>query len=460
METIPGTTTMETFEVLDARKAHISVGATGTGALACERPSLAGSVSQRACTFCGSRVVLYPIADALHLVHGPIGCAAYTWDIRGALSSGPQLHRMSFCTDIREIDVIHGGEKKLREALIKLIERFQPKAAFVYATCITGLIGDDIAAVCKAVALLAGIPVLPVMAEGFKGTKKDGYAAACNALAGLIGTEKLPVVPRSVNIIGDFNVAGETWLLRSYFERIGLTVIAQITGDGRVDDIRKASGAALNIVQCSGSMMYLAKELRERFSTPLLRVSFFGLDDVARALYDISDFFGDPALCRATASLVRAETDALVKGIAPFREKCRGARAGVYVGGAFKAISLVKALRMLGIETVLAGTQTGNKADYETLREVCGPKTVIVDDANPIELAGFIKQYGINLLIGGVKERPIAYKLGVGFCDHNHERKVCLAGFSGMLDFAREVCATVTSPVWKFALQANEGARQ
>ena len=57
--------------------------------LSCNRDSLAGAVSQRACVFCGSRVVLYPIADALHLVHGPIGCAAYTWDIRGALSSGP-----------------------------------------------------------------------------------------------------------------------------------------------------------------------------------------------------------------------------------------------------------------------------------------------------------------------------------------------------------------------------------
>jgi nitrogenase molybdenum-cofactor synthesis protein NifE len=54
----------------------------------CGKHSVAGSVSQRACVFCGSRVVLYPIADALHLIHGPIGCAAYTWDIRGAQSSG------------------------------------------------------------------------------------------------------------------------------------------------------------------------------------------------------------------------------------------------------------------------------------------------------------------------------------------------------------------------------------
>src|SRR5512146_1325886 len=108
--------------------------------MSCNRESLAGAVSQRACVFCGSRVVLYPIADALHLVHGPIGCAVYTWDIRGALSSGPELHRLSFSTDLQELDVIFGGEKKLEKALDELIDRHQPKAAFVYSTCIVGLI--------------------------------------------------------------------------------------------------------------------------------------------------------------------------------------------------------------------------------------------------------------------------------------------------------------------------------
>ena len=48
----------------------------------CEQESLAGAVSQRACVFCGARVVLNPITDALHLIHGPIGCASYTWDIK------------------------------------------------------------------------------------------------------------------------------------------------------------------------------------------------------------------------------------------------------------------------------------------------------------------------------------------------------------------------------------------
>ena len=98
--------------ILEARKQQIHEKGAEPFAMACERPSLAGSVSQRACVFCGSRVVLYPIADAVHLVHGPIGCAAYTWDIRGSLSSGPELHRLSFSTDLQERDVIYGGRKE------------------------------------------------------------------------------------------------------------------------------------------------------------------------------------------------------------------------------------------------------------------------------------------------------------------------------------------------------------
>src|ERR1035441_2856672 len=128
------------MNILEGRKLQVYRKGGEPFQLDCNKQSVAGSVSQRACVFCGSRVVLYPIADALHVVHGPLGCAAYTWDIRGALSSGPQLHRLSFTTDLREMDVIHGGEKKLSRALSQLIDRYQPKAAFVYSTCIVGVI--------------------------------------------------------------------------------------------------------------------------------------------------------------------------------------------------------------------------------------------------------------------------------------------------------------------------------
>ncbi len=424
--------------------------------LVCNKDSLAGAVSQRACVFCGSRVVLYPIADALHLVHGPIGCAVYTWDIRGALSSGPELHRLSFSTDLQERDVIFGGEEKLYRALIELIDRHSPKGAFVYSTCIVGIIGDDLEAVCRRVEAEKGIPVIPVQSEGFKGNKRAGYTAACNAMARIIGTgDTVGISPYSINILGDFNLAGEIWMIRAYFERMGVQVVANITGDGRIADLARAHGAALNVVQCSGSTMDLARIMEERYAIPSIRVSYFGIEDMAQSLYDVAEHFGDAEMLARTRQLVKEELARIVPQLQKYKEALAGKKAAIYVGGSFKAFSLVKAFRLLDMQVVMVGSQTGTEQEYRELAEITDPGTIIVDDANPLELTSFLEEKEVDILVGGVKERPIAYKLGVGFCDHNHERKEALAGFQGMLNFAEEVYSSVMSPVWRFAMRTK-----
>ncbi len=436
--------------ILTEREGQILRTGKDVRSINCGKPSLAGAVSQRACVFCGSRVVLYPIADALHLIHGPIGCAAYTWDIRGALSSGPQIHRLSFSTDLKEKEVVFGGEKKLYSSLIELIDRYHPKAAFVYSTCIVGVIGDDLEAVCKKVSIEKGIPVIPVQAPGFAGSKKDGYKVACEALATLIGTGNGNVPAKSINILGDFNLAGELWILLEYYKRIGVHVNATITGDGRVNAISNAHKSALNVVQCSGSMMHLAKIMKEKYGVPFMRVSYFGIEDMSDALYDVAKFFKDGDMMEKAKELVREEFARLMPMLAEYKKKLEGKRAAIYVGGSFKAISLIKALRLLGVKTVVVGSQTGTEDEYEIIRGLCDEGTIIVDDSNPIELSTFVKETRADIFIGGVKERPIAHKLGLGFCDHNHERKEALAGYEGMLNFAKEIYATAMSPVWQF----------
>ncbi|MBN2711144.1 MAG: nitrogenase iron-molybdenum cofactor biosynthesis protein NifE [Planctomycetes bacterium] len=446
-------------DILDTRKAQIHRTGLEPFEMACEKNSLAGSVSQRACVFCGSRVVLYPIVDALHLIHGPVGCASYTWDIRGATSTGPRLHRMSFSTDLQEKEVIFGGEKKLYESLVELIDAYEPKAAFVYSTCIVGIIGDDIEAICRRVEAEKGIPVLPVMSEGFKGTKKDGYKAACDAIAKLVGTGDISdISDLSINILGDFNIAGETNIIREYYEKMGIEVVATVTGDGRVDQIRKAHGAKLNVVQCSGSMTHLAKMMEEKYGIPYIRVSYVGIEDTSKALYDVAEYFGNDEVMSNTSKLVEEE----VSRIMPFVRKCRkdlkGKKAAIYTGGAFKTFSLIRSLRSLGMKTVIVGSQTGSKEEYEYLRELSDEGTILVDDTNPVELSKFVQEKDADIFIGGVKERPIAFKLGIGFCDHNHERKIPLAGFIGMETFAREVYGSVMSPVWQFVPRKARGA--
>jgi len=326
---------MEQITILEGRENHLFEKKTGAVQpdISCDTSSLSGSVSQRACVFCGSRVVLYPVADAIHLVHGPIGCAAYTWDIRGAVSSGPELHRLSFSTDLQEMDVIYGGEKKLYHSLIELIEQYKPKAAFIYSTCIVGLIGDDIEAVCRKVANETGIPVLPVHSEGFKGTKKDGYKAACHALMKLIGTGDTDGISKySINILGEFNLAGEAWIIRKYYEKMGIEVVSTLTGDGRIDAVKRAHGASLNVVQCSGSMTWLAKEMEEKYGIPYIRVSYFGIEDMSKSLYDVAKEFPErPEIMEAAKQIVSEEVKQLYPSLQKFKKALTGKKAAIYV---------------------------------------------------------------------------------------------------------------------------------
>jgi nitrogenase molybdenum-cofactor synthesis protein NifE len=446
------------MDIINDRKKQVTIADASTPLnLDCGKKSTAGAVSQRACVFCGSRVVLYPITDALHLIHGPVGCAAYTWDIRGSLSSGSELYRMSFTTDLNENDVVFGGEKKLYKSLTELIDKHHPKAAFVYSTCIVGVIGDDVLAICRQVSKEKGIDVLAVQSEGFNGTKKDGYKVACEAIDKLVGTDNVSELPPySLNILGDFNIAGELWLLIDYYKKMGIHINATITGDGRVEDIRKAHKAGLNVVQCSGAMMHLAKLMKDKYDVPFMKVSYFGIEDMSDALYDVARFFKSDELFEKAKVLVKEEVEKLVPALLKYRTALEGKKAAIYVGGAFKAISLVKALRLIGVQTAVVGSQTGNKEDYELLKDLCDEGTIIVDDSNPNELSQFVVQTNSDIFIGGVKERPIAYKLGLGFCDHNHERKEALAGYEGMLNFAKEIYATATSPVWQFTRKQEE----
>lgn len=437
-------------EILDERKDFIFCKEGDHGnSMKCDSESVSGSVSQRSCVYCGARVVLNPITDAFHIVHGPIGCASYTWDIRGSLSSGEELYRNSFSTDLKEKDVIFGGEKKLAGAIEGIMKNHSPKTIFVYATCIVGVIGDDVEAVCKQAEQKYGIPVIPVMSPGFAGHKSMGYKTACNALMNLIGRTKSPKI-KGVNILGDFNLSGEMWIIKNYLNNLGINVVSQITGDAKCEELQKADGASLNIVQCAGSMTYLAKRMEKEMGVPFIKVSFMGIEDTMISLINVANALGDREIIKRTLAFVEKERANLGNVLEKYRKNLEGKKAAIYVGGGFKAISLIKQFEELGMETVVVGTQTGKKDDYEVIGNLVKPGTVILDDANPYELEKFMNEKGADVLVGGVKERPLAYKLGIAFCDHNHERKHPLAGFEGAVNFAKEINLTINSPVWKY----------
>lgn len=419
--------------------------------IACDTHSVSGVVSQRACMYCGARVVLNPITDAAHIVHGPIGCASYTWDIRGSLTSDSEMYRMSFSTDLREHDIIFGGEKKLEKAIDEIVVRESPKVVFIYSTCVVGVIGDDVKAVAKRASEKHQIEVIPVHSSGFSGSKKDGYKAACHAILHLMGDKKEGVkpTPHSLNFLGDFNLAAEAWIIRGYLEEIGLELKTVITGDATTDSLKESVYSSLNIVQCAGSMTYLAKQMQKNYGIPFESVRFFGIKDTINSLLKIVYAIGGPSHVKNYKAFIKRMKTIYQPQVDFYKDKLQGKKVALYVGGGFKAISLIEQFGELGIETVLVGTQTGSKHEYDKFRDLTKEGTVILDDTNPTELEHFIKETGADILVGGVKERPLAYKLGIAFFDHNHERKHPLCGFEGAVNFAKEVDTTVNSPVWQ-----------
>jgi len=187
----------------------------------CAKPKPGASAG--GCAFDGAQIALLPIADVAHIVHGPIACAGSSWDNRGTRSSGPELYRLGMTTDLSEQDVIMGrSEKRLFLSIKQAIDDYAPAAVFVYNTCVPALIGDDVDAVCKEAEKRWDVPVVPVDAAGFYGTKNLGNRIAGEAMVKyVIGTAEPRPLPadcarpgikvHDVNLIGEYNIAGELW---------------------------------------------------------------------------------------------------------------------------------------------------------------------------------------------------------------------------------------------------------
>jgi nitrogenase molybdenum-cofactor synthesis protein NifE len=423
----------------------------------CARPKPGASAG--GCAFDGAQIALLPIADVAHIVHGPIECAGSSWDNRGARSTGPALYRLGMTTDLSEQDVIMGrGEKRLFHAVKQAIDRYQPAAVFVYSTCVTALIGDDLPAICKAAEQRWGVPVVPVDAAGFYGSKNLGNRIAGEVMVQyVVGTGEPsppPVDParpdlkvHDINLIGEYNIAGEMWRVLPLFDELGLRVLCTLSGDTRFREVQTMHRAEVNMIVCSRAMLNVARKLKEQFGTPWFEGSFYGVRDVSQALRDIARLIGDPDLSQRTEAVIAREEASANIALEPWRQRLRGKRALLYTGGV-KSWSIVSALQDLGITVVATGTKKSTEEDKARIRELMGEDARMIEDGNARELLALSKEYQADLLIAGGRNMYTALKARLPFLDINQEREFAYAGYRGMTELARQIARTVENPVW------------
>ena len=416
-----------------------------------------GEGAERSCAYDGARVVLMPVTDVIHLVHGPIACAGNSWDNRGARSSGSQLFRRGFTTEIMENDVVFGGEKKLYKAIQELAGRYpEAKAIFVYATCVTAMTGDDIEAVCKAAQEKVSVPVVPVNTPGFIGDKNIGNRLAGEVLFKyVIGTaEPEYTTDYDINLIGEYNIAGDLWGMLPLFDKLGIRVLSCFSGDARFEDLRYAHRAKLNVIICSKSLTNLAKKMQKTYGMPYLEESFYGMTDTAKALRNIAREL-DNAVNGLEKRTMQERVERLLEEeevkcrelLAPYRFRLNGKRAVLFTGGV-KTWSMVNALGELGVEILAAGTQNSTLEDFYRMKALMHKDARIIEDTSSAGLLQVMYEKMPDLIVAGGKTKFLALKTKTPFLDINHGRTHPYAGYEGMVTFAKQLDLTVNNPIW------------
>ncbi len=198
-------------------------------------------------------------------------------------------------------------------------------------------------------------------------------------------------------------------------------------------------------------MAYLSQQMEKRFGIPALKVRFIGFNDIKASLVQIADSIGGREYVERALALVAAEEARVEPIIAAYRRKLAGKTAAVCVGGAYKAIAMIRLLKEFGVRPVLIGTQHGSADDYKTINDFSVDGAVIINDTSPSEIEKYVRERQPDLFVGNVKERTLALKMGIPFVDFNHDRKYPLTTYEGMINFIRELDLTSNSPVWKWA---------
>lgn len=409
------------------------------------------------CAFDGAKIALQPVVDVAHLVHGPIACEGNAWDNRHSASSGSELYRVGFTTDLSELDVIHGGEKKLWKAIKEIIAKYDPPAVFVYQTCVPALIGDDVKKVCAVASEKLGTPVIPVEAPGFVGSKNLGNKLAGETLLDyVIGTaepDPADIRPTDINLIGEYNLAGELGQIIPLLDELGIRIRAGITGDARYRDLTMAHRASVNMLLCGQAMINVARKMEDRWGIPYFEGSFYGIEDTSAALRNIARLCvqqGAPAdLIDRTESLIAREEARCWERIRAIAVNLQGRKVLLYTGG-HKTWSVVSALHEMGMEVVRTSVRKATETDKaKALDLMDGNEDALVQAIPNPEMYRMLREGEADIMLSGGRTQFVALKARTPWLDINQERLYAYAGYEGMVELVKRMDLAVNNPVWQ-----------
>ena len=131
-----------------------------------------------------------------------------------------------------------------------------------------------------------GINVFGFSCEGYKGVSQSaGHHIANNQLfKHVVGTDETPRPEKfKINMLGEYNIGGDAFVIEDLLERCGITLISTFSGNSTYDAFANSHMADLNAVMCHRSINYVAEMMEKKFGIPWIKVNFVGAEGTAKS---------------------------------------------------------------------------------------------------------------------------------------------------------------------------------
>ncbi|MDF2568960.1 MAG: nifD 1 [Sporomusa sp.] len=398
------------------------------------------------------------IPNSVVLMHGGLGCGSSCHGGNAAVRAGNN-HRWGVVKDgkwlstgLTESDVISGGEPKLAEAIVAADRRYRPAVIFVVASCVPGIIGDDVDGVVEQIQPEVVAKLLPVHCEGFK-TKI--WATAYDAVYHAIGRTLLPdsenriIEKRDQKTVNLMNMSSmgrvDELELERLLKALGLEVnIFPVFSDPT--SMQRMAEADCSISTCPTHDDYMLNHLQEKYQVPfIIRHMPIGIENTGKWLQDVADFFG---LGLEAKALITREEEELAAALEPLKSLFKGKKA-FSSAGEFRALSTAILLAELGFEVV--GIRAFHhdefaEVEYEKLAQITGQNYPLnIANCQPFEEANLLRKIQPDVFLGHMNGNSTAAKLGIA-THVIYNTGLHYVGYRGAYELARRLYRQLKNP--------------
>ena len=412
------------------------------------------------CQQINSMAALMSLEDSVFIAHSPQGCVGCTSLAVDQYRVG-QAHRgvkniknpRIIVSNLDQNNVIFGGEDKLKKAVGDATLRYHPKLIFVFASCASGIIGDDIDAILRNLQEETQALLIPIHCEGFKSKIcASGFDAAFLSINQyILKKEKLEKKKGLINLFAPVSISySDQKEMERMLSLLGLKV-NYIPFYSSLEKIKEIPAAEASTSICKVFADEFMKTLYEDYKIPYSHtVMPIGVRNTDIWFRGVAEIVGKE---KEAEEIIQREHERILPLVESIKDRLKGKRVFICggTGRSFAAAALIDDFGMVlvGLETPTYDEDA--QADIEYLNTIHSDYVIDIANMQPFEQVNLVKRLKPDVFIG-VPEW--AAKLGIP-TTHVLDMKRPTMGYDGLLFLGNKIADQLENPGFNVKLSQH-----